>query len=170
MSPQLNNIFAAVLVAGIIAMLAGFIAKTVYHPHKLEAEAYPIEVAEVPAAGGAAAAPATAEPIGDLLAAADPAAGEKLFKVCAACHTIDAGGANRIGPNLHGIVGTTHAHAAGFAYSEAMKAKAGTPWTVEELNAFIWNPKKTLPGTKMAYAGMKKPEDRAALIKFLQSN
>lgn len=169
MSPQMNNIFAAILIAGIVAMLAGFVSHIVYHPKPLEAEAYPIAALETAPAAGGVAAPATAEPIDDLLASADPAQGEKLFKVCAACHTIDAGGPNRVGPNLAGITKAGHAHAAGFAYSDAMKAKAGAPWTVEELNAFLWNPKKTLPGTKMAYAGMKKPEDRAAMIKYLQS-
>ncbi len=169
MSPQMNNLFAALLIAGIVAMLSGFISYVVYHPHIPEEQAYPIEVAEVAPVGGEAAAPAVAEPIADLLATADVAKGEKLFKVCAACHTIDAGGANRVGPNLHGIIGAKHAHAAGFAYSDAMKAKAGETWTVDALNEFIWNPKKTIAGTKMSYAGMKKAEDRAALIKYLQS-
>lgn len=170
MSPQMNNVFAALLIAGIVAMLSGFISHVIYHPHVPEEDAYPVEVVEVAAAGDAgAAAPATAEPITDLLATADVAKGEKLFKVCAACHTIDAGGANRVGPNLHGIIGAKHAHAAGFAYSDAIKAKAGETWTVDALNQFIWNPKKAIAGTKMGYAGMKKAEDRAALVKYLQS-
>ncbi len=169
MSPQMNNVFAALLIAGIVAMMSGFISHVVYHPHIPAEDAYPVEVVEV-AAGGADAAPAVAEPIGDLMATADIAKGEKLFKVCAACHTIDAGGANRVGPNLHGVVGGKHAHMAGFAYSDAMKAKAGETWTVDALNEFIWNPKKTIAGTKMSFAGMKKAEDRAALIKYLQAN
>ena len=152
-------------------MMAGFISHVVYHPHIPEQDAYPVEVTDPAAAGaaGAAAPVAEAEPIGDLMATADITQGEKLFKVCAACHTIDVGGANRVGPNLAGIVGAKHAHAAGFAYSDALKAKAGETWTAESLNAFLWNPKKTITGTKMGYAGMKKPEDRAALIKYLQS-
>ena len=168
MSPQMNNLFAAVLIAGVVAMLSGFVAHIVYHPKELEQDAYPVEVVEV-AAGGAPAAAAVADPIGDLMATADVAQGEKLFKVCAACHTIDAGGKNLVGPNLAGIVGAKHAHMAGFAYSDAMKAKGGEAWTVDALNEFIWNPKKTIAGTKMSYAGMKKAEDRAALIKYLQT-
>lgn len=170
MSPKANNIFAALLIAGIVAMLSGFVSHTLYHPHELEEQAFPIEVADAPAAGGgAAAAPAEAEPVTDLLAAADPAHGEKLSKVCAACHTFDQGGKNGVGPNLAGIVGSKHAHMGDFAYSDAMKEHAGETWTVDQLNAFLWNPKKTIPGTKMSYAGMKKPEDRAALIKWLQT-
>jgi cytochrome c len=168
MNMEFNKLFAAVLVAGIIAMLAGFIASHAYMPEKLKENAYPIEVTEV-VGGGEAAAPAGPEPVGDLLASADVAHGEKLSKVCAACHTFDNGGANRVGPNLWNVVGGKHAHAVGFAYSDAMKAKAGEVWTVEALNEFLWNPRKALPGTKMVYAGMKKPEDRAAMIKYLES-
>lgn len=170
MNDKSNNALAGILLAGIVAMSAGFVAKIVYHPHSSEeVAAYPIEVTEGGDAGaGAQAVVATADPIADLIAGADAAHGEKLFKVCAACHTIDAGGANKVGPNLAGIVGRATASHGGFAYSDAMKAKGGS-WTVDELNAFLWNPKKTVAGTKMAYAGMKKAEDRAALVKYLKS-
>lgn len=169
MSPKLNNAFAALLIAGIVAMMAGFVSSIVFHSEPLEQEAYPIAAAEGGAgAEVAGAAPAEAEPIGDLMAAADVTQGEKLSKMCAACHTFDKGGANRVGPNLAGIVGAKHAHMPDFAYSDAMKASGGN-WSVEELNKFLWNPKKTIPGTKMAFAGLKKPEDRAAVIKFLQT-
>lgn len=169
MSMEFNKIFAALLVAGITAMLSWFVAHQVYHPKHLEENAYKVEVAEAAPGPGAAAAPQEAEPIDGLLASADIAQGERLSKVCASCHTFDKGGANRVGPNLWGIVGNKHAHAGDFAYSDAMKAHAGHTWTVEMLNQFLWNPKKTLPGTKMTFAGIKKPEDRAALIKWLQT-
>lgn len=169
MNMETNKIFAAFLVAGIVAMLGGFVTKQVFHHAPLEANAYPIEVAEAAGTTGAAAAPAGPEPIEELMAAADIAEGEKLSKVCAACHTFDKGGAMKVGPNLHGIVGSNHAHMAGFAYSDAMKAKSGELWTRETLNEFLWNPKKAVPGTKMVYAGMKKPEQRAAMIKWLET-
>lgn len=170
MNMEFNKLFAALLVAGIVAMLAGFTSSQVYHPKALKENAFPIEVAETAAGtGAAAAAPAGPEPIEDLMAAADIAHGEKLAKVCAACHTFDAGGPARVGPNLHGIIGSKHAHMAGFAYSDAMKAKSGETWTREAINAFLWNPKKAIAGTKMVYAGMKKPEDRAAIVKYLES-
>lgn len=169
MSMEFNKIFAALLVAGIVAMLAGFISTIAYHPADLKENSFPIEVAEAADAAGADAAPAGPEPIADLMAAADIAHGERLSKVCAACHTFDKGGANRVGPNLWGIVGAKHAHIEGFAYSDAMKAKSAEAWTRDALNEFLWNPRKALPGTKMVYAGMRKPEDRAAMVKYLES-
>lgn len=169
MNMEFNKIFAAVILAGIVAMLSGFVANLSYQPKTLKENAYPIEVADATGGEAAAAGPTGPEPVDGLMAAADVAHGEKLSKVCAACHTFDQGGANRVGPNLWHVVGGKHAHAAGFAYSDAMKSKAGETWTVEALNEFLWNPRKALPGTKMVYAGMKKPEDRAAMIKYLDS-
>lgn len=169
MNMESNKILAAFLVAGIIAMTTGFVSHLAYHKEPLAEDAFKIEVADAGTAVTAgAAAPQVAEPIDALIAAADIAQGEKLAKMCAACHTFDAGGANRVGPNLAGILGAGKAKVAGFAYSDAMKAKGGS-WDVAELNEFLWNPKKTVPGTKMAFAGLKKPEDRAAVVKFLQS-
>jgi cytochrome c len=169
MSMEFNKLLAAILVAGIVAMLAGFVAKKLVHPHLLAENAFHVEVAEAASAGGdAVAAPAMAEPVTELMAAADAARGEKLAKVCAACHTFDQGGPNRIGPNLSGVFGGPKAHAPDFAYSDAMKNKGGT-WTEDDLNTFLWNPKKFVPGTKMTFVGIKKPEDRAALIKWLET-
>jgi cytochrome c len=167
---EFNKIFAAILVAGIIAMLASFVSHESYHPEKLERNTFPIAVAD--AGADAAAAPAAdkgPEPIDNLMAAADPAAGEKIARVCMSCHTLDKGGPNRVGPNLYGIVGNHHAHAADFAYSDGMKAKSGETWDVEKLNVFLYSPRKAIDGTKMTFAGLKKPEDRAAVIKYLQT-
>lgn len=169
MNMETNKIFAALLVAGIVAMLGGFVTERIFHQAPLAENAFPITVAEAASTAGGPAAPAGPEPIEELLATADVAEGEKLSKVCAACHTFDKGGAMKVGPNLHGIVGAPHAHMAGFAYSDAMKAKSGEAWTRDALNEFLWNPKKALPGTKMVYAGMKKPEQRAAMIKWLET-
>ena len=167
---ETNKIFAAVLLAGIIAMLSGFIAHKAVHPEQLAENAYKIEVIATAsaAAGAAPAAAATAEPIKDLLAKADPAQGEKVSKVCSSCHTFGKGEPNRVGPNLAGIIGRARGTAAGFAYSDAMKAKGGS-WDTDSINEFLWSPKAFVPGTKMGFAGLKKPEDRAALIKWLQA-
>jgi len=162
-----NKIFAAILVAGIVAMLSGFVANKLVHSDELEQDAYPIEVAEVPVAGTPAVV-AVAMPIDDLLAAATVERGMKLSKACAACHSLDKGGANKIGPNLWGVYNASKGAHAGFAYSDSMTAKGGK-WDVASLNSFLWKPKKYITGTKMNYAGMKKPEDRAAMVKYLQT-
>ena len=162
-----NKIFAAILVAGIVFMLAGFVSNKLVHEDELEEDAYPIEVSEAAMAGGAVVE-ATAEPIADLLAAADVERGMQLSKACAACHSFDRGGPNKIGPNMWGVYNAKKGHTAGFEYSDGLLATGGT-WTVESLNQFLWKPKKYAPGTKMNYAGMRKPEDRAAMVKYLQT-
>jgi cytochrome c len=126
------------------------------------AQAYTIDTgAEEAPAEGAAEGPDFAT----LLASADAAAGESVFKKCASCHKLD--GADGVGPHLNGVVGRMHAAVAGYAYSEAMAALSAEPWSPEALNAFLENPKKNMPGTKMAFAGLPKPEDRANLIAYL---
>lgn len=169
MNMEFNKAFASLLVAGIIAMFAGFISQLVYHPHMPAEQAYKVEAAEGAGATPAAAAETGPEPIDELLKTADVAKGQKLASVCASCHTFEKGGANKIGPNLNGIIGSKHAHRDDFSYSDAMKAKAGEKWDYNALNHFLWSPKKTVLGTKMTFAGMKKAEDRAALIKWIES-
>ncbi len=164
---EFNKIFAAILVAGITAMLGGFIAKETIHPHKLEKNAVEIEGAPEASAGGAAA-PTGPDPILNLIATADVAKGEKLSKACAACHSFEKGGPNKIGPGLWNSVGGSRGAHAGFAYSEGM-AKKGGNWSYEDLNHFLWKPKSFVADTKMTYIGLKKPEDRAALIAWLRT-
>jgi cytochrome c len=166
MNMEFNKIFAAILTAGIIGYLSWFVAHQLYHPKELEQDAYPVEVAGTGAAGVPAPA-AGPEPID--VAAGDVERGAKLAAVCSACHTFGRGEPAKVGPNLAGIVGGTHAHMDGYAYSAAMKAEAGKKWDYETLNAFLWSPQKTIPGTKMTFAGMKKAEDRASLIKWLET-
>lgn len=165
---EFNKIFAAVLVAGIIAMLGGFVAKQLVHAPKLEKEAYAIEAMEE-SAGGGAAGPTGPQPILALIEAADAAKGEKIAKACAACHTFTKGGPNGVGPNLYGVLGGPKDHAAGFAYSGALLEVGGNTWTYAELNKFLYKPKAYAKNTKMSYAGLKKPEDRAALIAWLRT-
>lgn len=163
-----NKFFAAVLVAGILAMLSGFVAKKIIHVADPAENAFKIEVVEEAGAGGATG-PTGPEPILALLAAADPAKGENIAKACAACHSFGKGEGARVGPNLYGIVGNKHAHMEGFAYSEAMAALHDKTWNYAELNGFLYNPKKHLPGTKMVFAGLKKPEQRADVIAYLRT-
>jgi cytochrome c len=114
------------------------------------------------------AQPAGGGDFAQLLAAADPADGERDSKVCKACHNFEAGGASKIGPPLHGVVGRDIASVEGFTYSSALQSKEGA-WTYDELNSFLTSPKDFAPGTKMTFAGIKKPEQRAAVIAYLRS-
>jgi len=164
---EMNKILAAVLVAGIVASLSGFVSGKLYGHHgEHGTEAYPIAAAE---ASPANAEPEKVVPLADLLASADPAKGEKISKVCGSCHTFNAGGSNGVGPNLHGVIGRAHASAPGYAYSDAMAATKGKTWSAETLNEFLSGPQAFVPGTKMTFAGLKKAEDRAALIKWLET-
>jgi len=164
---EFNKIFAAVLVAGIVASLTGFVSHKLVHPHSLSANAYPIEGGEETGAGGSKVE-AKPEPVLALIAAADIGKGEQVAKVCATCHTFNKGGAAGIGPNLWGVVNHAKGSQAGFAYSDGMKAKGGD-WNYAELNKFLWKPKAYIEGTKMNFVGLKKPEDRAAVIAWLRT-
>ncbi|AWK87457.1 c-type cytochrome [Azospirillum thermophilum] len=169
MSMEWNKIFGAVLLAGLIAMLTGFAAQVLVRPHKLEKSAYVVATPEGQAKpADTAGAPAGPAPIGPLLAKADPAAGQTAAKACAACHSFDKGGANKVGPNLYGIVGNHKGHLQGFAYSDAL-VKTGGEWTYDELNKFLYDPKGYAPGTKMTFAGLKKDQERANVIAYLRS-
>lgn len=123
------------------------------------------------AAGGAAEAPEVLPDWGTVLASADVAAGEAVFKKCGSCHNNANGGANQVGPNLWAVVGRPTASHAGFAYSEAMQAhaKAAPAWTYDQLYSFLTKPAKWVPGTKMAFAGIKPAQDKINLIAYLRT-
>jgi cytochrome c len=162
-----NKIFAALLVAGIVAGLSGFIATKVTKVAPLEHDAYKIDGV---ASADSQAAPVVQkpQPILDLIASADVARGEQISKVCASCHVFTEGGPNGMGPNLYGVVGRKKGSHPGFDYSAGMKAKGGS-WTMADLNEFLYKPSAYVPGTKMTFVGLKKPEDRAAIIAFLRT-
>ncbi len=172
----INKIVGSVILAGLIAMTAGFIATLTYHPKMLDKPAYaiggdaPVATATATAAPAApataTAAPAGPEAIAGLLASADAAAGEKLFKKCAPCHSHKKGGKNKLGPNLWNIVGGPRGTRGGFKYSGTLK-KMGGNWSIADLNVFLYKPKMLVKKTKMKFAGFKKAADRANVIKFL---
>ncbi len=159
-----NKISGWVLAALIAVLGLGIVTGMIYNPHTPEKAAYEVQGVEQEASEGPAVA--GEKPIAFYLATADVAKGEAQFKKCAACHTIDKGGANGIGPNLYGIFGKPHGHAAGFAYSDALKSKQA-PWDWNEMSEWLKSPKTYAPGTKMSFAGLGKPEDRAALLVYL---
>lgn len=103
-----------------------------------------------------------------IAAAQDAAAGEKVFNQCKACHTIEAGGPNRVGPNLHGVVGRKAGALENFKYSDAMKS-AGT-WDEATLDSYLTDPKTAIPGNKMAFSGVKNEQSRKDLIAYLKKN
>lgn len=166
---EFNKIFAAFLVAAIVAMLSGFTAKQVVHPEKLAGDAVAIDGADSSGDhGGEKAGDKGPEPILALLAAADVEKGAKISKACAACHSFEKGGPAKQGPNLWNIVNHDIAAAAGFQYSEGLKKLEGS-WDYAHLNQFLAKPKKLVADTKMNYIGLKKSEDRAALIAWLRT-
>ena len=163
-----NMIFAALLCAGIIAMLAGFVSSIVVPNKHLEKDAVTVEAAEAGGGGGAATI-AMPEPILGMIATADIERGKAVAKSCAACHNFEQGGPNGVGPGLYGIVGHKKDAHPGFAYSGELEKVGGDTWTYLELNKFLWKPKGYASGTKMNFIGVKKPEDRAAVIAYLRT-
>ena len=171
-SLESNKIAAAVLTAGVIAMLSGFVAKLIYSPEvELEQNAYVIEASDGAGAGSEAAADSgpALESILPLLASADPAAGENVAKKCAACHSFEEGGPNKVGPNLYNTLGQPIAGDGSFSYSDALAGMSGDTWDYESLNAFLAKPKDFAPGTKMSFAGLNKVGDRADLVAWMRT-
>lgn len=160
-----NKLIAGILTAGIIAVGSGVFSRIVYSPHMLEENVYHVEVA---AADGGAPKEEEVQPIAVRLASADVAKGQTQAKKCQACHDFSPNGANKIGPALWDVVGRPIGKHAGFSYSEAV-ANHGGNWTYEELDAYLHSPKTDIPGNKMAFAGIAKPQDRADVIAFLHS-
>lgn len=154
--------------AMLVYLLGAWAAEGLYHvggeAHGDEvAQAYSIEVVEAAPAEGEVVEEGPAFDV--VLASADPAAGETVFGKCRACHKLD--GTDGTGPHLNGVVNRAKGASAGFAYSDALMAVASESWTPENLNGFLENPKGYLPGTKMAFAGLPKVEDRANLVAYL---
>jgi cytochrome c len=165
MDDRANTIAGWTLFAGIVALGATIVSGEMFHEERPETMGYPIEGVEVEATGGPAAEQAPAF----YLASADPRLGEQVFKKCTACHVSAKGGPNGTGPNLWGVVGGPIGHhAPGFSYSPALSGKGGN-WSFDNLFVWLKSPKDFAPGTKMTFAGLSKPEDRANVIAYLNS-
>lgn len=169
---ELNKILGALLGAVFVIFSVSILSDAIFSSPPPATPGYAIEVTE-DAGAGASDGPAEPEPIAPLLASADAGKGENIFKRCQACHTVDEGGANKVGPNLWEIVDRPIASHEGFGYSAAMQefAQGGSvTWTYENLDHFLANPKGFISGTAMAFAGLKKIEDRADLIAYLRQH
>ena len=165
---ELNKILGAILGTCLVLLVTSFTAGAIFSPVMPEKPGYEIAVKEAPEGGAKEAAAAPSEPIEKLLQTASVDKGAVAAKKCAACHTFEKDGPNRVGPNLFGIVERDRATHAGFNYSAAMKTKGGK-WTYEDLNKFISNPKGFVPGTAMGFAGIQKDSERADVIAYLNS-
>ena len=167
---EINKVVAAILMAGVVAMLLGFVAKLIIPDPGADGDGHApnlfAHLAPAPFAGGSTE-PAGPEPIAAFLASATVEDGMRIAKKCAACHTFEPGGPNKVGPNLANVVGAARAQK-DYAYSSVLQ-KMGGEWTYENLNKFLYKPRDYAPGTKMGFPGLKKPEDRAAVIAYLRS-
>ena len=162
---RFNTIAGWVLFAGIVALGSSIVAGEMFHSERPEVMGYPIEGVAVE---GQAVAVAE-QPIEAYLAKADLAKGQQVFNKCMACHNADKGGANMVGPNLWDVIGEPIGQGKGFAFSDALAKKGGT-WNWDNLAQWLNSPKAFAPGTKMTFAGLSNPQDRADMIAFLNSH
>ena len=167
---ELNKIIAAVLMVALLVIGLGKIADGVFYVKKPKNPGYQVDV-EIQLASDTSQATETVDKIDmtSIMALGDIASGEKIFKKCASCHSINKGGKNKIGPALYNVVGRAVGGASDYKYSKAL-ASYDKEWTFEELNGFLKKPSSYLKGTKMSYAGLRKEKDRASIIKYLNKN
>ena len=167
---EINKIVAAVLMVALLVIGIGKLSDVIFHVEKPETPGYTVEVEQVSTASSSTTnASEEKVDIAALMAMGNIASGEKIFKKCAACHSIIKGGKNAIGPALYNVVGRKVGAVEDYKYSKALAAYE-KEWTFEELNGFLKKPAKYIKGTKMAYAGLRKEADRASVIKYLNEN
>ena len=167
---EINKIVAAVLMVALLVIGIGKLSDVIFHVEKPETPGYAVEVEQVSTTSSSTTIAADEKvDIAALMAMGDIASGEKIFKKCAACHSIIKGGKNAIGPALYNVVGRKVGSVEDYKYSKAL-ATYEKEWTLEELNGYLIKPAKWIKGTKMAFAGLRKEADRASVIKYLNEN
>jgi len=167
---EVNKIIAAILLIALIVIGIGKISDMAFHVEKPEKSAYKVEIQETVSTTNSNKEKVIEKvDISALLAKGDVKHGEKVFKKCAACHLVNKGGANKIGPALYGIIGRKVASKEDYKYSKAM-AEYNKNWTFEEMNGYLRKPQSYIKGTKMAFAGLRKDKDRASVILYLNQN
>ena len=163
---EINKIFAAILIVVVMVVGIDKLSDVIFHVDKPETPGYVVNVEQVSTASTTSESKID---IASLMALGSAESGKKIFKKCVACHSVVKGGKNKIGPALYNVVGRKVAGVTDYKYSKALVAYK-KDWTFEELNGFLLKPAKWIKGTKMAYAGLKKEEDRASIIKYLNQN
>jgi len=167
---ELNKIIAAVLMVALLVIGIGKLSDIIFHVEKPETPGYAVDVVQTITANTTSAETVEEKiDIAALMAMGDIAVGEKVFKKCAACHSIVKGGKNNIGPALYNVVGRKIGVVSDYKYSKALSGY-GKEWTFEELNGYLIKPAKWIKGTKMAFAGLRKEKDRASVILYLNQN
>ncbi|MDC0250351.1 cytochrome c family protein [Candidatus Pelagibacter sp.] len=167
---EINKIVAAVLMVALLVIGIGKLSDVIFHVEKPITPGYTVEVEQVTTVSSSTEKAVDKKvDITALMAMGDIALGEKVFKKCAACHSIVKGGKNNIGPALYNVVGRKTGAVTDYKYSKAL-ASFDKEWTFEELNGYLIKPAKWIKGTKMAFAGLRKEKDRASVIKYLNQN
>jgi len=168
---EINKLIAAVLLVALLVIGISKLSSMIFYVEKPKTPGYVVEVDQVSTNDSQSTSEVVEEKIdiAALMAMGDIATGEKVFKKCAACHSIIKGGKNNIGPALYNVVGRQVGSISDYKYSKALSAY-NKQWTIEELNGYLIKPAKWIKGTKMAFAGLRKEKDRASVIKYLNSN
>ena len=167
---EINKIVAAVLMVALLVIGIGKLSNVIFHVEKPKTPGYAVEIEQVTTVSSSTEKAVEEKiDIAALMAIGDIATGEKVFKKCAACHSIVKGGKNNIGPALYNVVGRKTGAVTDYNYSKAL-ASYDKEWTFEELNGYLIKPAKWIKGTKMAFAGLRKEKDRASVIKYLNQN
>ena len=168
---EINKIVAAILMVALLIIGIGKLSDIIFHVEKPKTPGYAVEVEQAIATSVETGSKTIEEKIdiAALMAIGDIVTGEKVFKKCAACHSIIKGGKNNIGPALYNVVNRDIGSVSDYKYSKAL-SKYGNKWTCEELNGYLIKPAKWIKGTKMAFAGLRKEKDRASVILYLNQN
>ena len=165
----MNKIIVSILLAIILVVGINKITDVIYYVEKPEKSVYQVENVGAENSSIATEESSDSGNIMAIFASTSAADGAKVFKKCAACHSIAQGGANKIGPALWGVIGRQAGSVADYKYSKAM-ASHGQSWTFDEMNNFLIKPKDWIKGTKMAFAGLKNEKERAAVILYMNKN